>query len=122
MTNAMKALSDQSLEYRTPAGLYGTSIMAMAATALRNAALLDSGTPSPNPWDLSLSGQNVWSKLEGTRTEDRAPQRCDPSADSRAGMAGAAPMPGPSQSQLRPRRKQSLLKEELVLTEGVRFR
>jgi hypothetical protein len=58
----------------------------MAATALRNGAVLNSGTPSPNPWDLTLSRQNVWNKLEGTRTEDRAPQGCDPSADSSAGM------------------------------------
>src|SRR5258708_18517191 len=97
-------------------------MMAMTATALRNAALLDSGTPSPNPWDLTLSRQNVWSKLEGTRTEDRAPQGCDPSADSRAGMAGAAPMPGPSQTQLRPRRKQSLLTARNGLDKGVHFR
>jgi hypothetical protein len=65
-------------------------MMTMKAKALRNIALPDSGTPSPNPWDLTLSSQNVWSKLEGTRTEDRAPQGCDPSADSRAGMAGTA--------------------------------
>ena len=48
---------------------------------------MKSGTPSPNPWDLTLSGQNGWPYTEGTRTEDKAPQGCDLSADSSAGMA-----------------------------------
>ena len=56
-------------------------------TKRRKIASSDSGTLSPNPWDLTLSRQNVWCKVEGTRTEDRAPQGCDPSAASRAGMA-----------------------------------
>ena len=59
----------------------------MARPAKRNEALLDSGTLSPNPWDLSLSGQNGWLYTGGTRTEDKAPQGCDLSADSSAGMA-----------------------------------
>jgi len=54
--------------------------------------LLKSGTPSPNPWDLTLSGQNGWHYNEGTRTEYRAPQGCDPSAASSAGMARAVVM------------------------------
>ena len=54
----------------------------------RNEALLNSGTLSPNPWDLTLSGQNVcWRYTEATRTEDKAPQGCDLSVDSSAGMA-----------------------------------
>ena len=52
-----------------------------------NDALLKSGTLSPNPWDLTLSGQNDWQYNQGTRTEDKAPQGCDPSAASSAGMA-----------------------------------
>ena len=68
--------------------------MTTMTDAITKGALLDSGTPSPNPWDLALSRQNVWSKLEGTRTEDRAPQGCDPSADSRAGMAGGGSYAG----------------------------
>ena len=36
-------------------------------------------------------------------------------------MAGAAPMPGPSQTQIRPRRKQSLLKAKNGLDKGVHF-
>ena len=38
----------------------------------RNSALLKSGTLSPNPWDLTLSGQNDWPYSESTRTEDKA--------------------------------------------------
>ena len=36
----------------------------MTGRTLRKGALLDSGTPSPNPWDLSLSRQNVCSTLK----------------------------------------------------------
>ena len=50
-------------------------------------ALLKTGSRLQNILDLSLLGQNVWVYNESTRTEDRAPQGCDPSADSRAGMA-----------------------------------
>ena len=52
----------------------------MSVLATRKGALLNSGTLSPNPWDLTLSRQNVWRYIEGTQTEDRAPQGCDPSA------------------------------------------
>jgi len=52
-----------------------------------NGALLKSGTLSPNPWDLTPSGQNGWFYTGGTRTEDKAPQGCDLSAASSAGMA-----------------------------------
>jgi hypothetical protein len=52
----------------------------MTGRSKRTTALLNSGTLSPNPWDLSLSGQNDWPYTEGTRTEDKAPQGCDLSA------------------------------------------
>src|ERR1700679_2103378 len=73
--------------------------------AKRNGALLDSGTLSPNPWDLSLSGQNVWLYTGDTRTEDKAPQGCDLSADSSAGMAtgGFDVEAAPNSKQTRPR-------------------
>ena len=38
--------------------------------------IMNSGTLSPNPWDLSLLGRNVWPYTGDTRTEDRAPQGC----------------------------------------------
>jgi len=59
----------------------------MTTTAIRKGAWLQSGTLSPNPWDLTLSDQNVWSRLEDTRGEDKVPQGCDPTATSRAGLA-----------------------------------
>src|ERR1019366_2653102 len=59
----------------------------MNGATKRRSAFLESGALAPNPWDLTLLGRNVWRTVEGTRTEDRAPQGCDPSAGSRAGMA-----------------------------------
>ncbi len=59
----------------------------MSRQSTRKRASVKSGTPSPNPWDLTLSGQNGWPYTEGTRTEDKAPQGCDLSAGSSAGMA-----------------------------------
>jgi hypothetical protein len=64
--------------------------MAMSGKATRKGALLNSGTLSPNPWDLTLSGQNVWPKLEGTRTEDKPSQGCALSAASSAGCRGGS--------------------------------
>ena len=59
----------------------------MSLRSARNGALLNSGTLSPNPWDLTPSGQNGWLYTGKTRTEDKAPQGCDLSAASSAGMA-----------------------------------
>ena len=59
----------------------------MTEQSIRNGALLKSGTLSPNPWDLALSGQNGWFYTGRTRTADKAPQGCDLSANSSAGMA-----------------------------------
>ena len=89
------------------------------STKRRKIASSESGTLSPNPWDLTLSRQNVWCTVEGTRTEDRAPQGCDPSAASRAGMArdgfdaGAVP-----KLQSRPRRILAYCGRTMVLTMG----
>src|ERR1035437_4293261 len=49
----------------------------MNGATKRKSAFLESGTLSPNPWDLTPLGRNVWCTVEGTRTEDRAPQGCD---------------------------------------------
>jgi hypothetical protein len=62
----------------------------MIRPTIRRGASLNSETLSPNPWDLTLSGQNVALRADynrDTRTEDRAPQGCDPSAGPSAGMA-----------------------------------
>jgi hypothetical protein len=74
---------------------------AMPRTTIRNQALANSGTLSPNPWDLTHSGQNGWPYTEDTRTEDKAPQGCDLSAASGAGMEGAACKNRPPQPQIR---------------------
>ena len=41
----------------------------------------------PEPLGFIAFTPECWFYTEGTGTEDRAPQGCDPSADSRAGMA-----------------------------------
>ena len=75
----------------------------MHEQSIRNGALPKSGTLSPNPWDLTLSGQNVWPYTGDARTEDKAPQGCDLSAGSGAGMARAAAMlRSPQNTQCRP--------------------
>ena len=90
----------------------------MARVADRTGALLKSGTLSPNPWDLPLYGQNVWRYTGGTRTEDRAPQGCDLSADSSAGMAqgGFDIEAAPNQNQTR--RISAYCRPKMVLTKG----
>src|SRR5438045_3235012 len=92
--------------------------MAMSGKATRKGALLNSGTLSPNPWDLTLSGQNVRPKLEGTRTEDKAPQGCDLSAASSAGMAGATSISQSSRIQTQLHRTKAYCGQKTVLTEG----
>ncbi len=93
----------------------------MTALSIRKVALLNSGTPSPDPWDLTLSGQNVRGYTGATRTEDRAPQGCDPSAASSAGMARdgfdaeAVPTKNPDPSDI------SLLRAKNGLDKGVHF-
>ena len=61
--------------------------MAKQEKPIRKLVTFHSGTPSPNPWDLALSGQNGWFYTGRTRTADKAPQGCDLSANSSAGMA-----------------------------------
>src|SRR5450759_212426 len=85
----------------------------------RRSAFLESGTLSPNPWDLTPLGRNVWCTVEGTRTEDRAPQGCDPSAGSRAGMArGGFDAEAAPKLQTRPRRILAYCGRKMVLTMG----
>jgi hypothetical protein len=91
----------------------------MAQPLRRKAALLSSGTLSPNPWDLSHSGQNGWLYTEGFRTEDKAPQGCDLSADSSAGMATGAFDAAPSSNSDPP--NINLLRAQNGLDNGVHF-
>lgn len=90
----------------------------MSRQLKKHTALVNSGTLSPNPWDLTLSGQNGWPYTEGARTEDKAPQGCDLSAAAGAGTARAALMPRPPQTQIQTRRTLAYCRPKMVLTEG----
>src|SRR6266566_4526713 len=94
----------------------------MTEQSTRNEPLLKSGTLSPNPWDLTLSGQNGWSYTGGTRTEDRAPQGCDPSAASSAGMATGDfdAEAAPKHTDFDPS-EANLLRAKIGLDKGVHF-
>lgn len=60
----------------------------------RKRPCFEMGAPPPNPRDFSLSRQNDQSYNQSAGAEDRAPQRCDPSAASSAEMGvGPAPIP-----------------------------
>src|ERR1019366_8749850 len=91
----------------------------MNGATKRRSAFIESGTLSPNPWDLTPLGRNVWCTVEGTRTEDRAPQGCDPSAGSRAGMArGGFDAEAAPKLQTRRRRILAYCGRKMVLTMG----
>jgi hypothetical protein len=94
----------------------------MTGRSKRTTALLNSGTLSPNPWDLSLSGQNGWPYTEGTRTEDKAPQGCDLSAASSAGMAGGGVDPDAPPNQHQDPSNFNLLRAQNGLDNGVHRR
>ena len=91
----------------------------MTGRSKRKTALLNSGTLSPNPWDLSLSGQNGWPYTEGTRTEDKAPQGCDLSAASSAGMAAGGVDPDAAPNQHPDPSNINLLRAQNGLDNGV---
>ena len=91
----------------------------MARLDIRNGTLLNSGTLSPNPWDLTLSGQNIcWRYTEGTRTEDKAPQGCDLSADSSAGITRDGFDAEAVSVQNQTRRILAYCRPKMVLTKG----
>jgi hypothetical protein len=90
----------------------------MDEQSIRNGALPKSGTPSPNPWDSARSGQNGWLYNTETRTEDKAPQACDLSAASSAGMARAADAATAQNRQIPTRPRLTYCGLNLVLTKG----
>ena len=90
----------------------------MARKAKRKEASLNPGTLSPNPWDLSLSGQNVWHYTGDTRTEDKAPQGCDLSADLSAGMITGGCHAKAAQTQIQTRPRLAYCRPRMVLTKG----
>jgi len=94
-------------------------MITMNELSIRKGTLLKSGTLSPDPWDLTLSGQNGWLYNTGTRTEDKAPQGCDLSAASGAGMAWAAAMlRSPQNTKIPTRPRLTYCGPKLVLTKG----
>src|SRR5271166_6727961 len=80
-------------------------------------ALLDSGTPSPNPWDLSLSRQNGCFTLKALAR--RVGLRRDA---TRAPMQGpewqGAASPAAPNSNPKPRRALAYCRHKMVLTMG----
>src|SRR5450755_1161704 len=95
--------------------------MAEQEQSIRKESLIDSGTLSPNPWDLSLSGQNRMFYTERHWTEDRAPQGCDPSADSSAGIAQGDGQRGRPNARTKAPPNISLLNGKNGLDTGVYF-
>src|ERR1017187_3392064 len=76
-------------------GPLGRGTFMSGSTKRRKIASNESGTLSPNPWDLTLSRQNVWCTVEALerriglrRDATRAPLRVPE-------WQGAASMPGP---------------------------
>src|ERR1039458_2973189 len=90
----------------------------MIGRTTRNGALLDSGTPSPNPWDLPLSRQNDWITLE--TLERRIGLRRDATRAPIPGPEwhGAAWQSRPKHSTPRPRRTLTYCGQKMVLTMG----
>jgi hypothetical protein len=97
--------------------LPGTRVNAMSARAnLRKGALLESGTPSPNPWDLPLSRQNVRSTLKAP--ERRIGLRRDATRAPIQGpeCQGAGFHSRPQNSNPRPRRALAYCGQDIALT------
>src|SRR5579863_1662053 len=100
--------------------LFGMSATAITGSAnARRRALLNSGTPSPNPWDLSLSRQNGCFTLEAL--ERRIGLRRDAPRAPIQGpeWQGAASPPPQTQTQTPP--DISLLRAKNGLDNGVHF-
>jgi hypothetical protein len=90
----------------------------MTGQTVRKGALMKSGTPSPDPWDLSLSRQNDCFKLEvlerriGLRRDaTRAPIQVPE-------WQGAGWQSRPQYSTPRPRRTLAYCGQKMVLTMG----
>ena len=91
----------------------------MDEQSIRNGALLKSGTLSPNPWDLTLSGQNGWLYNVGTRTEGQgsAGMRPERRFERRNGN-GRLRCRGRPKHQIPTRRRLTYCGPNLVLTKG----
>ena len=90
------------------------------STNIRKTALLNSGTPSPNPWDLSLSRQNDCSTLKAL--ERRPGLRRDATRAPIQGPEWQGTASPPSQTQTQAPPDLSLLQAKNGLDNGVHFR
>jgi hypothetical protein len=90
----------------------------MTGQTIRNGALLNSGTPSPNPWDLPPSRQNGCSTMEAL--ERRIGLRRDAIRAPIQGpeWQGAGFHRRPQNSNPRPRRALAYCGQKMVLTMG----
>ena len=77
MTMAHTAVNQASL----------VGLTAKGKTEIRNGDIAQGGVSAPDHFGFIAFGPECLVYTGSTRTEDRAPQGCDLSADSRAGMA-----------------------------------
>ena len=89
-------------------------------TNQRKGALLNSGTPSPNPWDLTLSRLNVCSTLKALERRIGLRRDATRAPIQRPEWQGAASPPPQTQTQTPP--DLSLLTIKNGLDNGVHFR
>jgi hypothetical protein len=89
-------------------------------TNLRKGALLNSGTPSPNPWDLTLSRLNVCSTLKALERRIGLRRDATRAPIQRPEWQGAASPPPQTQTQTPP--DLSLLTAKNGLDNGVHFK
>jgi len=75
------------------------------------------GDSVPEPLGFNAFWPECLSTLESTGAEDRAPQGCDPSAASSAGMAGRL-HPPPQNETNKTRRTLAYCGQKMVLTMG----
>src|ERR1035437_4150781 len=90
----------------------------MIGRPTRNGALPDSGTPSPNPWDLPLSRQNDWITLETLERRIGLPRDATRAPIPGPEWHGAALQSRPKHSTPRPRRTLTYCGQKMVLTMG----
>src|ERR1035438_7886040 len=96
--------------------------MSARVGTIRKKALIDSGTLSPNPWDLPLSGQNGWPTLKALERRTGLRRGCDPSADSNAGTARGGCCRGRLNTTPTTSSGLSLFRAKNGLDNGVHFR
>ena len=90
----------------------------MSGQTTRKGALLDSGTPSPNPWDLSLSRQNGCSTMEALERRIGLRRNATRAPIQGPEWQGAGFPSRPQNSTPRPRRALAYCGQKMVLTMG----